>query len=140
MIKLGPVPFASTIIPRMGLWRRVFGEKVPKLQRGGHLNCPARLEVGDLVEVKSVKEIMATLDRNWKLKGLMFMPEMVRFAGRRFRVHKAVRKIMMEATGELRTVRTPTVLLKEVFCDGAAHGNCDRSCYCFWREEWLRKV
>jgi hypothetical protein len=124
----------------MGLWRRLFRGMGPMLQTSRHVKCPIRLEVGDLVEVKPAKEILATLDTGWKLRGLMFAPEMVRFAGRRFRVHKIVRKIVMESTGELRTIKTPTVLLEGVFCDGIAHGGCDRLCFCFWREEWLRKV
>jgi len=48
--------------------------------------------------------------------------------------------MIIETTGELRKIRTPTVLLEGVFCDGRAHGNCDRSCFCFWREAWLKRV
>jgi len=43
-------------------------------------------------------------------------------------------KIILEATGEPRSMKTPTVLLDGVFCDGKAHAGCDRSCFCFWRE------
>lgn len=98
------------------------------------------LKVGDRVEVRSAKEIFATLDRSGKLKGLRFTHEMTRFCGRRFRVFKKLDKIILEATGELRKIRTPTYLLNGVFCDGSDHGNCDRSCFCFWRDEWLKKV
>jgi len=65
---------------------------------------------------------------------------MRKYCGKRFRVYKRLEKIILETTGELRTVRTPTVLLEEVFCDGEAHGGCDRSCFCFWREAWLKRV
>jgi hypothetical protein len=98
------------------------------------------LQAGDLVEVKSVDEIFATLDGQDKLRGLRFTPEMAKFCGRRFRVYKRLNKIIVEATGELRGIKTPTVLLDGVFCDGKAHGGCDRSCFCFWREDWLNKV
>jgi hypothetical protein len=98
------------------------------------------LQPGEWVEVRSVKEIFATLDAQGKLRGLRFTPEMVKFCGRRFKVYKRLEKIILEATGELRTIRTPTVLLGGVFCDGEAHGGCDRSCFCFWREAWLRRV
>ncbi len=94
----------------------------------------------DLVEVKSAREIFATLDGQDKLRGLRFTPEMEKFCGRRFRVYKRLNKIILEATGELRSIKTPTVLLDGVFCDGKAHGGCDRSCFCFWRENWLKKV
>jgi hypothetical protein len=95
---------------------------------------------GDLVEVRSVREIFATLNGEDKLKGLRFNPEMAKFCGKRFRVYKRLDKIIVETTGELRNIRTPTVLLEGVFCDGKAHGRCDRSCFGFWREAWLKKV
>jgi hypothetical protein len=98
------------------------------------------LKVGDLVEVRSVKEIFTTLDAQSKLNGLRFNPEMVKFCGKRFKVYKTLNRIILETTGELRRVKTPTVLLEGVFCDGAGHGGCDRSCFCFWREKWLKKV
>ena len=49
-------------------------------------------------------------------------------------------KIIIETTGEMRPISTPTVLLEGVFCDGSAHGGCDRTCFCFWREGWLKRV
>jgi hypothetical protein len=98
------------------------------------------LQPGDLVEVRSAKEIFATLDGQDKLRGLRFNPEMEKFCGKRFRVYKRMNKIILETTGELRSIKTPTVLLEGVFCDGKAHGGCDRSCFCFWRENWLKKV
>ena len=98
------------------------------------------LEAGELVEVKSAKEIFSTLDSKAKLNGLPFTKEMMKFCGKRFRVYKRLENILLEATGELRRVKTPTVILEGVFCDGKAHGNCDRSCFCFWREAWLKRI
>ncbi len=98
------------------------------------------LKPNDMIEIRLLKEIFATLDTQDKLKGLRFTPEMARFCGKKFRVFKKLDKIILEATGELRKIRTPTYLLEGVFCDGTAHGGCDRSCYCFWREEWLKRI
>lgn len=95
---------------------------------------------GEWVEVLSEKEIFDTLDSQGKLKGLRFPPEMGKFCGKRFKVYKRLDKILLETTGELRKIRTPTVILEGVFCDGSAHGGCDRSCFCFWREAWLKRV
>jgi hypothetical protein len=97
------------------------------------------LKTDDCVEVRSEKEIFDTLDSQGKLRGLRFTPEMAKFCGKRFRVYKRLDKILLEATGELRRIKTPTVILEGVFCDGSAHGRCDRSCFCFWREEWLKR-
>ena len=46
------------------------------------------LRVGELVEVRSEQEILATLDEHGRLDGLPFMPEMLQFAGQRLRVDK----------------------------------------------------
>ena len=135
---LGPIGFLTRSLRCSRVGRFLFqGKRGSDLKTGvANLN----LQLGDLVEVKSAKEIFATLDGQDKLRGLRFTPEMAKFCGRRFRVYKRLNKIIVEATGELRGIKTPTVLLEGVFCDGKAHAGCDRSCFCFWREEWLRKV
>ena len=114
---------------------RRHGRKVGSHKTGRRLN----LNIGDYVEVRSAKEILATLDSKGKLRGLTFTPEMMKFCGRRFRVYKKLNRIILEATGELRQIKSPTVLLEGVFCDGQAHARCDRSCFCFWREKWLTR-
>lgn len=103
-------------------------------------NSTLDLEPGEWVEVRSMKEILATLDERGKLKGLLFMPEMKRFCGKKFRVYKRVGKIKLESTGELRKLKTPSIFLDGVFCDGQFHENCQRSCFSFWREAWLKRV
>lgn len=105
-----------------------------------HSSVIPSMQPGEWVEVRSAKEIFATLDSQGKLRGLSFNREMVKFCGQRFRVYKRMSKIILETTGELREIRTPTVLLEGVFCDGQFHGGCDRTCFCFWREAWLRKT
>ena len=109
-------------------------------QKGSDAGGTLNLKPGDWVEVKSAKDIFATLDADNKLRGLRFTREMVKFCGKRYRVYKQLRKIILEATGELRKIKTPTVLLEGVFCDGSAHAGCDRSCFCYWREQWLKRV
>jgi len=98
------------------------------------------LKEGDRVRVRSLKEIFATLNDQDKLLGLRFTPEMAKYCGETFKVYKRIDKIIVETTGELRKIKTPTVLLEGVFCDGKAHGGCDRSCFCFWRQAWLEKT
>jgi hypothetical protein len=93
-----------------------------------------------MVEIKTMSEILATLDKHGKLKGLGFFQEMWKFCGRQFRVYKRLDKMIIETTGELRKVKMPTVLLEGVLCDGSYHGGCNRSCFCFWREAWLKRT
>jgi hypothetical protein len=142
------VLYISIIGPRKFVPRAIFSIKFGRLalkrKRQPHITIRSdeilQLKPGEWVEVRSAKEIFATLDSDGKSRGLRFTPEMLKFCGKRVRVYKTLDKILLEATGELRKIKTPTVLLEGVFCDGKAHGGCDRSCFCFWREAWLRKV
>lgn len=104
-----------------------------------HQNEVLNLQQGELVEIRSEQEILATLDEKGKLRGLSFMPEMKKYCGKRFRVYKRLEKITLETTGEMRKIKD-TVLLEGALCDGSAHFGCDRSCFCFWREAWLKRI
>ena len=97
------------------------------------------LRPGDLVEVKSAEEILATLDKTRRHKGLHWMTGMRKYCGERYRVYKRLETILLESNGEIRKMKN-TVLLEGVMCDGAEFCGCDRSCFHFWREVWLRRV
>ncbi len=92
--------------------------------------------IGEWAEVRSAREILATLDAAGTLNGLPFMPEMVAFLGGRFRVHRRADKTCVEGGG-IRALGG-TVFLDGVRCDGAAHDGCQRGCLVFWPEAWLR--
>lgn len=98
------------------------------------------LRVGDLVEVRSEAEILATLDENGELDSLPFMPEMLQFCGRQFTVYKVAHKLCdtMTRTGMRRMSRA--VHLTGVRCDGQAHGGCQTACMLYWKEAWLKRV
>jgi hypothetical protein len=98
------------------------------------------LRPGDVVEVKSAAEILATLDDEGALDRMPFMPEMVRHAGRRYSVSRRVDKICdtIAATGSRRM--HATVYLEDLRCDGSAHGGCQAGCMLYWKEAWLRRV
>ncbi len=98
------------------------------------------LQPGEFVQVRSLEEIRTTLDENGKYKGLLFMPEMKDFCGKKYRVFKKVRSITLESNGEVRKLKSPTVFLEDVYCDGKRHNDCDRSCLLFWREAWLQRT
>jgi hypothetical protein len=113
---------------------RVVGE----LRRTPHVELG--LEPGEWVEVKSHKEILATLDRLGKNRGLSFDSEMVSYCGRRFRVLRRVETIVDETSGKLRRLPGVCIVLEEVVCRGLYHRSCPRSIYPYWREIWLRRV
>ena len=91
---------------------------------------------GDLVTVRPLNEILATLDEKGTLGRLPFMPEMREFCGRQFRVSRRAFKTCVD-DAEMRRL-DDTVFLEEVRCDGAAHGGCDKACLIFWKEAWLQ--
>ena len=68
----------------------------------------ARLHAGEMVEVRSLPEILATLDERGCLEGMPFMPEMAMYCGHRFPVHRRVDKVWEYAHGTgVRRVPTP---------------------------------
>ncbi len=91
---------------------------------------------GDLVSVRSIGEILATLDGEAKLDGLPFMPEMISFCGRTFRVQRRAERTCVEGMGGRRIV--DAVLLEGLRCDGSSHEGCERRCLFFWKEKWLK--
>ena len=98
------------------------------------------LRVGEIVEVRSEAEILATLDGRGELESLPFMPEMLQFCGRRFRVDKLAVKLCdtIGSTGMYRMRNA--VHLAGVRCDGQAHGGCQAGCLIYWKEAWLKRV
>jgi hypothetical protein len=98
------------------------------------------LRAGELVEVLSEDEIMATLDERGELDGLPFMPEMLQFCGRRFRVAKQAFKLCDTIHGGGIHRMEHAVHLQDVRCDGQGHGGCQAACLVYWKEAWLRRV
>ena len=96
----------------------------------------ADLKAGDLVEVRSASDILSTLDAEGKLDGLPFMPEMLAFCGRTFRV--SARADNTCALGQPRRIQA-TVHLEQLRCDGSAHRGCEAGCLLLWKEAWLHR-
>src|SRR5262245_52368222 len=105
------------------------------------MSAVLNLMPGDWVEVRSPAEILATLDAQGCLDRLPFMPEMLAYCGKRFRVHKRADKtcdLSSEQWGLRRM--TDTVFLALLRCTGEAHGGCQAGCSLFWKEAWLKRV
>lgn len=102
---------------------------------------PVHLSTGELVEVRSAAEILATLDEKGELEGLPFMPEMMQFCGRRLRVYRTAHKTCDTISGRTLGRRMERcVHLEEARCDGSGHGGCQAACLLFWKEAWLKRV
>ncbi|MBB5891121.1 hypothetical protein ACFFS4_42270 [Kutzneria kofuensis] len=98
------------------------------------------LRVGDLVEVRSIEEILATLDDRGELENLPFMPEMVRFCGQRMTVHKVAHKLCDTISRSGIRKMENSVHLAGARCDGSSHGGCQTACSMYWKEAWLKRV
>jgi hypothetical protein len=102
--------------------------------------CSLSLRSGDLVRVRSRHEIEGTLNRWNQLKGCSFMEEMRPYCGTTQRVLKRVEKFLDERDYLLKKCKG-IIILDGVMCQGTRDfGSCDRACFYFWREEWLKKI
>jgi len=98
------------------------------------------LEPGEFVQVKSKEEILATLDRRNRNRGLLFDSEMLRYCGGTYRVVKRVNQIVDEKTGKILRMKGPCIILEGSACVSEYHRLCPRAIYHYWREGWLRRV
>jgi hypothetical protein len=97
---------------------------------------------GDRVVVRSPQEILATLDANGTLDDHPFMPEMLDWCGKSFRVHRRVEKTCVDVVPPVepnrRFAKNDVVTLEDLRCDGSGHDGCKRGCRVYWKEAWLR--
>ena len=93
--------------------------------------------VGEVVRIRSLEEISATLDANGCLDGLPFMPEMAKYCGTTGTVFRYVDKIYdYGGRKDLRRMKD-AVLVAGLRCDGSAHDGCQARCYLLWKTAWL---
>jgi hypothetical protein len=98
------------------------------------------LQPGELVRIKSLEEILATLDQNRLNRGMGFDAEMSRFCGRTARVKARANRCVDERSGRMLTMKNPCIILEDIVCEGAYMANCPRQYVCWWREIWLERV
>jgi hypothetical protein len=100
------------------------------------------LQPGDLVQVRSKEEIMLTINKRFRNKGLSFDVEMVPYCGRTFRVLSRVERLIDDKTGKMLRPSRACLILEGVVCGGCLSKNrlfCPRSIY-YWHEVWLKRV
>lgn len=115
------------------------GESAGRVSAG---NDATHLDVGDWVEVRSLEEIHQTLDDSNRCQGLEFMGAMSAYCGQRFQVKKKARAIFDERAWRMLKIRG-AFLLEGCVCSGQGmydKEGCDRCCYFFWRQAWLKKL
>jgi len=137
------VDYLWIFIDRLGLRRnralKMFRDRKDSSVDASKIPEKIGLKPGELVEVRSEGEILATLEEG-KFAGLSFMPEMLKFCGKQFKVLRRINRYIVEGEKSKCIKPRNTVILEGVFCDGSFHGGCDRTCFCLWREKWLKRV
>ena len=102
------------------------------------------LKTGDWVEVRNPVEIFKTLDQEGTCDGLPFMPEMLPYCGRRFRVLRRAEKTCIQFPDGGYKIRefhgADVFLLGDLRCSGSSHDGCQRACLLFWKAQWLRRA
>lgn len=95
------------------------------------------LYVSDWVEVRSKEEILATLDKQGRLEGLPFMPQMFKYCGKKFQVYKRAHKTC-DFVYTMSSRSLPNGIHLDLRCDGADYGGCQHACLIYWKEAWLK--
>jgi hypothetical protein len=97
------------------------------------------MHVGEWVEVRSKQEILQTLDKKGRLHGMPFMPQMLEYCGKRFKVYKSAHKTC-DHVYTVASRRIDAAVHLNLRCDGQAYGGCQHKCLLFWKEAWLKPV
>ncbi|MFF3442177.1 hypothetical protein [Streptosporangium sp. NPDC002721] len=98
------------------------------------------LRPGELVRIKSKREIVKTLNRDLLNRGMGFEEEMSRYCGQTARVLSRVDRCLDEKTGRMLQMKSPCIILEGVVCAGAYSVGCPREFVPFWREIWLERI
>jgi hypothetical protein len=100
------------------------------------------LQEGDLVEVLPFEDIRKTLDEDMCLGKTLFLEGMKQYCGKRLRVIKKLKTMIDEQSWRMVRLKD-SVILENAVCDAKGQYDkegCDRCCFYFWKEQWLRKV
>ena len=127
--------FNEMQLRRHGVWYPFIAGK---LEKTPHETLD--LQPGELVQVRSREEIMATLDNQNRNRGLLFDVEMLTYCGGIYRVLRRVNRIIDEKTGKMLSMKYPCIVLEGVACRSDYHRLCPRAIYHYWRESWLTRA
>src|SRR5687767_15742480 len=97
--------------------------------------------VGDWVEVRSKTVILQTLDKQGRYEGMPFLPQMLQYCGKRFRVSKSAHKACNTATPAAGAFAVKDVVhLENLRCTGADYDGCQSACLFYFKYAWLKPV
>ena len=101
------------------------------------------LQPGELVRIKSHKEVLETVDMDNKNRGMYWDAELVPYCGKTYPVLDRVKRLIDERTSKMIEMKTACIVLESVVCQ-ARYSQCRMFCpremYPYWREIWLERV
>ena len=96
-----------------------------------------KFRAGDWVEVRGKEEILRSLDKQGRLEGMPFMPQMFHYCGQRLKVYKRAHKTC-DTVFPVRGRYVSDAVHLDLRCNGEAYGGCQAVCLIFWKTAWLK--
>jgi hypothetical protein len=132
----------------LGMMTRVFGwfqqlrggvgyPAVPKPAAHPPSAPPRPLRPGDRVRILAGSEIVRTLSADGRNRGLWFDPDMLKYCGQSCLVTKRIERIIDDATGLMRVMKSPCIVLDGVDYAGESLRFVAQEEHLYWREVWL---
>jgi hypothetical protein len=135
--------FVGTVIALFNsVQRHCAGAQFPKLTPASSRPTPHAvldLRPGELVRIKSKREIENTLDSHFKNRGLWFAPDMLRFCGGEHLVRARVNRQIEEKSGKMIIMANPCIVLEGVPARGEYLVFAVLNERAYWREIWLER-
>ena len=126
---------------RMHLLKYTVNRRVLKKNRMDTIPVVETFNAGDKVRVKSKEEISKFIDGWQHYKGCRYMYEMWQYCGTTHTVYKKVNRFLDEQTMKMMKSDGNLYILEGLICEGSwPYPQCDRSCFYFWRGEWLERA
>jgi hypothetical protein len=97
------------------------------------------LAPGELVRVRTKREIEQTLNAQSRNRGLWFDNEMLRYCGGEYRVAVRVTRVIEERSGKMISLANPCIILDGVTASAEYQGFGAQNEAIFWREAWLTR-
>ncbi len=99
-----------------------------------------RLQPGEIVRVKSKRDIEPTLNAASRNRGLYFDRDMLRWCGGKYTVGARLVQVINEKTGKLVHLTSPCIVLQGITATGEYLGFNPEDEHIFWREIWMERA
>ncbi|HKU15978.1 MAG TPA: hypothetical protein VJQ52_16405 [Steroidobacteraceae bacterium] len=118
------------------------GVTFPYMPPGTQTQTPLvnlNLQVGEIVRVHSAERISLTLNDKGRNRGLWFDGELLKSTNQRFKVTARVDRLIDDATGRMLDMKTPCIVLDNLYSTGEYLRFCSQHDLAYWREAWLTR-